>query len=114
MIVVFCFFFHPHVERFIHHDETHLVAEVEKLGCGRVMGCTYAIASHFFQKLELTLQGAGIDRGAETAEIVVVANAQNLQMLAVQEKSLRAVECERSDSKCRHRRSAYHASSFDG
>ena len=77
----------PGVERFIQDQEAHLVGEVEQFGRGRIVAGADGVAAHVAEHLELPLQGADIDGGAQGAEIVVVADAVEFEVLAVDEEA---------------------------
>ena len=50
------------------------------------------VDAHLFQHLELALKGAGVNCGAQRPQVVMIANTIDLYALAVQKKSLVAVE----------------------
>ena len=56
------------------------------------------VASHVHQHLQLTLQRAAVDGGAQRAQIMMVADAIELEMLAVDEEAI-GIELQRADSK---------------
>ena len=75
MIVKFRLLFLPHVKGFVHDNEAHPVCEFEQLGRRRIVRSANAIDSHRFQHLQLTLQRARVDGGAQRAQVVVIADA---------------------------------------
>ena len=59
------------------------------------------VAAHVGEHFELPLQGAVVERRAERAEIVVIADAVEFEMLAVDEEAGVGVEFERADAEWR-------------
>ncbi len=88
----------PGVEGFIEDHEAHLVGEFEKFRCRRVVAGTDGIASHVAEHLQLPLQGADVDGGAQRAEVVMIADAIELEMLAVDEEAGVGVILEGADA----------------
>ena len=78
----------PAIESLIHHDEAHSVAKVQQLRRGRIVAGADGVAAHLLQHFELTFQGAGVDGGAERAEVVMIADAVELNALAVEQKAV--------------------------
>ncbi len=78
-----------------------MVAQVEQFGRGRVVRGTQGVDAHRLQHFELTLDGARVHRRAETAKVVVVADAPDLQRLAVEDETALAVEDEVADAEGR-------------
>jgi hypothetical protein len=68
----------PHVEGLVHHQEAHAVGELEQLRRGRVVARADRVRAHALQDLELALERAAVDGRAERAEVVVVADALQL------------------------------------
>src|SRR4051812_3210602 len=83
VIITGAFGLAPHIESLVHDDETHTVAQVQKLGRGRVMAGANGVATDGFQQLKLAFPRAQVERGAERAEIVVQADAIDWQTLTV-------------------------------
>ena len=98
MVVIFRLFLYPHIEGFIHDDEAHPVAQVEKFGSGRIVRCPDAVTAHGFQDLKLPLQGTDVYRGAKTPQVMVITHAEDFHRLAVEGEPFRDVECERADA----------------
>ena len=84
MVVVLGLFLLPHVERFVHYDEAHPVGQIEQLGRGGVVRRADRVGAHRPHDLELSLDRAGVHRGAQRAQIVVQAHAADLYRLAVE------------------------------
>ena len=77
----------PHVEGLVQDEEAHPVGGVEQLGRGRVVARADGVRAHALQDLELALDRAPVDGGAERAEVVVVADALKRDAAAVQRGS---------------------------
>ena len=78
----------PHVHSLVHHQQPHLVAELEEHRGWRVVGSAYGIDTHIFKHAEFALQRPSVYGGAYAAHIVVQAYAEELEVLPVEEKSL--------------------------
>ena len=81
----------PHVERFIHDEETHLVADLEKLGSRGIVRCPDGVAAHLLEGPDLALQGPVVYCGTDAAHVVMQADAQHLDRFAVEEDTLHRV-----------------------
>ena len=88
----------PHVKGLVHHDEAHAVAQVEQLGGGRVVRTADAVAAHLLQYLQLALDGTGVDRRAQAAQVVVHAHAVYLDVLPVEEEAFLRIKLEGADA----------------
>src|SRR5205085_4421610 len=88
----------PGVERLVHDDEAHAVAEFEQFGRGRVVARAYGVDAHLLEDFELALKRATVQRRAQSAEVVVVADAVQADVLAVEEKARVHVELNRADA----------------
>ena len=82
----------PLVEGLGHHQEAHAVAEVEELGCVRIVAGADGVAAHLLQQSEAPLPDSLRHRCAHRASIVVQADAVQLDAFAVQQKSLVRIE----------------------
>ena len=78
----------PHVHGLVYHHETHLVAQVEKLRCRRIVGAAYGIAAHLLEHLKFPLNGAAVHRSPETAHVMMQADAEQLDRIAIEEEAL--------------------------
>src|SRR3954471_19831930 len=65
----------PAVEQFIHHDEAHPVAQVQKLRRGRIVSGANGISAELPERFEAALPGAQGNRRAESAGVRVQADA---------------------------------------
>ena len=82
----------PHVERLIHDHEAHAVAVFQKLGRGRIVAGADGVHTGGFHDLQLALGGAAVDGRSQRAEVVMVADALDLDVPPVQEEALLLVE----------------------
>ena len=97
-IIVRCFSLAPHVERLVHHNEPHPVAQLKQLRCRRIMGCADTVYTHFLQYLELPFNGSRVDSCPQTTQVVVHADSFYFGMFAIEEESLFGIECEGADT----------------
>src|SRR5581483_2577499 len=88
----------PHVKGFVHDNNAHPVGEFEQFGSRRIVARSNRVYSRAFQDFDFTLDGAAIDRRSQRAKVVMQAYAMNLVRLAVQQKSMIAVEGDSADS----------------
>ena len=73
----------PGIEGFIHDHEAHAVGEFEEFGGRRVVAGANGVAAHRMQDLKLALQGPEIHRGAQSTQVVVIADAVHFEVFAV-------------------------------
>src|SRR5580765_8818026 len=78
----------PAIEGFVHDDEPETIGDVEQFRSRRVVAGANGIAAHLLKDFELTFERAGVDGGAERAEIVMIANAVERDALAVQKETV--------------------------
>ena len=78
----------PVVERLDHEHHAHLVAQLDQLGGGHIVGGADGVDAHILEELYLMAQGRTVDGGSEGAEVVVVADTLELGELAVEEEAL--------------------------
>src|SRR5205823_5228715 len=57
------------------------------------------IAAHFLEYFDLSLQRPCVDRGAQRAEVVVIAHAIERNVFAIEEKAFVFVEFDRANAK---------------
>ncbi len=88
----------PFVEGFIHDEEAHAVGEVEKFGVWGIVGGADGVAAEGAEDFELSLEGAEVGGGAEGAEVVVIADALDLDAFAVEEEAVVGGEYEGADA----------------
>ena len=101
MIIVRVFAGRPAIKRLVHHNEAHLVAQIQQLRSRRIVARADGVDAGLAQNFQLPLQRADVDGRAERAEIVVVANAVQLDVLAVKKKSFVHGELRSADAKRR-------------
>ena len=97
-IVVLCLLASPHVERLVHHDESHSVAHVQQFRSGRIMRTADAVHAHGLQSGEFAVQGVFVEGRSQTAEVVVLADTVDLEVLAIEPKTCLRVETERAET----------------
>ena len=78
----------PFVKCFGHHHHTHFVAGTYQLGCRHVVGSAYCVATHVLENANLAANTGIVGNAAERAEVVVVAHAAEVGVLAVKEEAL--------------------------
>ncbi len=78
----------PGVEHLVQDHEAHAVGKVEQFRGRRVVAGAEGIAAHLPQQLELPLEGPHVDRRAQGAQVVMIADAVELEMLAVDQQPL--------------------------
>ena len=77
----------PVVEGFNHQHHAHLIAELHKLGCRHVVGCTDGIHSHILEQFYLVAECRAVHGSTEGAEVVMIAHALELCEFAIEEES---------------------------
>src|SRR5690349_5271659 len=65
------------------------------------MTCANRVDAHFFQDFYLSLQSSNVERRAERSKIVMVANAVEPDVFAVEEEPSIGVELDRADAEDR-------------
>ena len=93
-IVVFSLASAPHVERLVHHYESHPVAQIKELGSRRVVGGADTVASHFLEYLKLPPDSPRVYGRPETSKIMVHAYTVDFHMFTVKEEAFVRVEAE--------------------
>ena len=83
-IVVGCLLLSPHVKGLVLHDKAHLVTEIQKFRCWRVVRSPYGVTAHSLEDFQLPSDGILIHGSAKTAEIVMHAHSIDLQRLVVE------------------------------
>src|SRR5215475_3256835 len=99
VIIVAGFTSDPAIESFVHDDKAETIGDVEEFRSGGIVAGTNGVAAHFLQNFQLTLKCAGVNRRAERAEIVMVANAIDRDALIVQEKAVIGCEFDGANAK---------------
>src|SRR3989442_623972 len=98
MIVVFLLCSMPGIERFIHYNYSHSIAEIEQLGRRRVMARANRVDAHLFQDFDLSLQSSNVERRPERSKIVMIANALEPNVFAVEKDPFVWVELDRANA----------------
>src|SRR5947207_825123 len=78
----------PGIEDFIDDEKAHAVCELEKLGRGRIVRAADGVAAQLEKRLKLTLGRAGVEGGAESAQVVMEVHTFENDVLAVDEHTL--------------------------
>ena len=88
------------VERtvFIDYEETVLVAEVEDVFARRIMGAAVGVRPHFLELFDAEFLDRGGDGDADARMVLVVADAFELDRLAVDGEPVREIELENTES----------------
>src|ERR1035441_4439645 len=84
----------PFVEGFVHHQQTHAVAEVVKLGRHRVVGAAYGVDTDLLESLEAAFQRLLDEGRAKCAEVVMNADSLHLDGPPIQDEPLVRAEVE--------------------
>jgi len=82
-------------------EEAHAVAEIEELGRGGIVRGADGGDAHFLENLELAFGGAGVERRAEGAEVVVLRDAVERNAFAVEEETTIGRELDAADAEGR-------------
>ena len=99
MVVIFIFTRRPAIEGLVHNHKTHTVAQIQELGCRRIMAGANRIDAKLAQNFQLALKRAKIQGSPQCAKIVMVADAIEFDMLAVEKKAFVHSEFNRADAK---------------
>lgn len=98
MIAIPAFGIVPLVERLHHHHETHFITETYEFRSRRIVRRPYRIATHVLQHCQLMPQRRYAHGRAEWTEVVMIADALEFPVLAVQVKALLRNELDRTDA----------------
>ena len=82
-VVVLRLFTPPHVETLVHDDEPHRVTHVQQLRSRGIVRRADGVDAHGLQFGELAMQGILVEGSTQAAEVVVLADAIQLHVLAV-------------------------------
>src|SRR5258708_9579710 len=88
----------PAVEGLVHDEHAHAIAEFEQLRCGRVVAGANGIAAHFLENLDLPLECAYVDRGAERSLVVVETHALKKNVLTVEQQTAIWIDDDRTNT----------------
>ena len=78
----------PHVKGLNHHHHSHLIAQLNKFGCGHIMAGSDCIAAHLFEHGNLMTQRILVYGCPQRTKVVVVAYALELTCLPVQPEAM--------------------------
>src|SRR4029079_3508520 len=92
MIVVRVLSHGPGVKHFVHHQEPHAVAQVEKLRRRRIVCSANCIDTQTLQYLEATLPNSQRHSGAERASVVMHTHSFEFEVAAVEPEAGGRVE----------------------
>ena len=82
----------PLVERLVHHQEAHAVAEIHEFRRVGIVAGADGVAPHLTQNLQTALPDALRDGGADASSLMVQADAVQLDAFAVEQEALVGVE----------------------
>ena len=88
----------PHIKRLIHDDESHGVAHIQQFGCRRIMAAADGIDTHLLQLHQFAVQCILIQCCSEAAEVMVLADSVELDILAIEPETRLGVEAEIAES----------------
>ena len=89
----------PHVEALVHHDQSHRVAHVQQLRGRRIVRRADRVHTHRLEFRELTMQGILIEGSAQAAEVVMLADAVQLEVLAIEPEAGLRIELEIAEAR---------------
>ena len=84
----------PHVERFVHDNQPHRVTHVQEFWGRRIVRTADRVHTHRLQLGEFSVHSVLIERGSETAEVVVLTDTIQLEVLAVEPEARLRIELE--------------------
>ena len=88
----------PFVESLIPNHNTHPVAQVEQLGCGRVVAGADGVYPHVLHDLQFPLHRPGVEGHAQRAEVGMQADAVQLHAPAIQMETVVGSELKCADA----------------
>ena len=101
VITILAFGIVPLVERLHHHHETHFVTKTYELGSRCIVRSPHRIATHVLQHCQLMPQCRYAHGRSERTEVMVIADALEFPVLAVQVKALLRNKLDRTDAETR-------------
>ena len=90
----------PHIETLVHNDQSHRVAHVQQFRGWRVVRATDSVHAHRLEFRKFAMQGVLIEGCAQAAEIVMLADAVQFEILTVEPESSLRIELETAEA-CR-------------
>ena len=82
----------PHVKALIHHHDSHGITHIQKLGSRRIMTASDGIHTHIPEDGELAMKRILVEGGTETSEIVMLAHAIDLHILAIEKETFPGIK----------------------
>src|SRR5262249_39392237 len=73
----------PYIECLVHYEKTHFVGKIQQLRRWRIVAGSDRIAAHIGQYLQLALQSSVVNRRAQRPQVVMVADAVDLDVLSI-------------------------------
>ena len=92
----------PAIERLVHDEKAHAVAEVEELGRGRIVGGADGVATDLLEAFEAAFPDAQGHSRTHSAAIVVEADTFDLHVLAIEVETGSGVEPKLADAERGH------------
>jgi len=91
----------PFIERLVHDDRAHPVAEIEQFRRRRVVAGADRVAAHRLEDLKLSLDRTAMHGRSQAAQVVVVAHALYLQAPAIEQEAPVGRELDGADAEWR-------------
>ena len=91
-IVVLRLLTSPHIERFVHHDQSHRIAHIEQFGCWRIMRAADRIHTHRLEFGKFAVEGIFIQCCTQATKVVVLANTIKFEVLAIEPEARLGIE----------------------
>ena len=89
----------PHIKRLVHDDDTHRVAHIQEFRCRGIMRRAYAVHTHCLQFREFTVQGILAEGSTQTAEVMMLADTIDLEVLAIEPEARLWIEFEVTEAR---------------
>ena len=99
-IVVLCLLAAPHVETLVHHDQSHRIAHVKQFWGRRVVRAADGIHAHRLQLRQFAVQSVLVEGSAQTAEIMMLADTVQFEVLTVEPEARLCIELETAETRC--------------
>src|SRR5215831_13297604 len=98
MIIVWVLGDGPAVEHLVHHQQPDAVAQIKKVGRGRIVGGANSVNANLLQEDEAPLPGAQRNRSTKSTGVVMKADAFQLEVPAVEPEPACGVEVKLADT----------------
>ena len=82
----------PHVKALVHHHDSHGITHIQEFGSRRIMTASDGIHTHIPEDGELAMKRILVEGGTETSEIVMLAHAIDLHILAIEKETLPGIK----------------------